>query len=294
MFTHPSVFHVFLFALGYAMVGVTTGLGLEGGGSPLTIVTVRTLCVVVLLFLYCRIAGVSLALPLRDRWIACAIGVALCTNNYTLNEALGRISVPLGVLIFYTWPAMTTVYGWLTGKDRFTWRSLFGLALAFFGLALTLNVDFTIAQMTGVWLALASAVAWSVTFVMVGHQFRGRDSRATTFYMTGTAALIFIVLMAITRDWVLPATTMGWLGLVTLPLFYTFGMIGLFVATGTIGPARVGFYMNFEPVGTLVLSALILGQKLEPIQFVGATLVIAALFLFRPPRSRARALNRSA
>lgn len=288
MFTHPNVFHLLLFALGYAMVSVTTGFGLEGGSNPLTIVTFRSLAVVALLYVYCRLARVSLALPGRDLWIACAIGLALCANNYTLNEALGRIPVPLGVLIFYTWPALTTVYAWLAGKDRFSWRSLFGLALAFVGLALALNVDFTAAEMTGVWFALASAVAWSVTFLLVGHFFGGRDMRAISFYMIATAALILCVVMALTGDLVWPGTAVGWLGLLTLPFFYVFASIGIFAATATMGPSKVGFYMNFEPVGALILAAIFLSQGLKPIQFAGAALVIAALFLFRPLKSDPR------
>ena len=46
---------------------------------------------------------------------------------------------------------------------------------------------------------------------------------------------------------------------------------------------RAGFYMNFEPVASVLLAALILGQVLAPIQLAGAALVVAALFLFRPP-----------
>jgi drug/metabolite transporter (DMT)-like permease len=51
-----------------------------------------------------------------------------------------------------------------------------------------------------------------------------------------------------------------------------------------LGPVRTGFLMNFEPIATVLLSAVILGQYLAPIQLAGAALVVAALFLFRPPR----------
>jgi drug/metabolite transporter (DMT)-like permease len=71
-------------------------------------------------------------------------------------------------------------------------------------------------------------------------------------------------------------------GITTLPFFYAFGMIGLFVATTSLGPMRTGFYMNFEPIATVLLAVPLLGQSLEPIQMAGAALVIAALFLFRP------------
>ncbi|HEU5177560.1 MAG TPA: EamA family transporter, partial [Burkholderiales bacterium] len=66
-----------------------------------------------------------------------------------------------------------------------------------------------------------------------------------------------------------------------------------FTATARIGPMRVGFYMNFEPIAAVILAALILGQQLEPVQLAGGALVVGALFLFRPP-TVSGALPRSA
>ncbi len=274
--------HVLLFATAFAMVGITTGLSLEGGSTPLTIVAIRSVVVVVIFAIYFRLAGVSLAMTPRERSIALAIGLILCLNNWTLNESLAHIPLPLAILIFYLWPAITSIATWLLGKERFTWRSLFGIVLAFAGVGLALNVEFTEAQTRGVLLALVSAVAWSCVFVLAGQFFAGRDSRPVTLWMTVSSAAIFVILVAITGDWTLPATTRGWVGITTLPFFYAFGMIGLFVATTSLGPMRTGFFMNFEPIATVLLAVPLLGQSLEPIQMAGAALVITALFLFRP------------
>jgi drug/metabolite transporter (DMT)-like permease len=280
----PTPAHVLVFATSMAMVGVCTGLALEGGSNPLTVVTVRTLGVVALFLAYFLVARVSVAMPRRELAIAIAIGVVLCLNNYAINAAMGEIPVPLAVLIFYLWPAITTAAAWALGKERFSWRSVCGLVLAFVGVGLALNVDFTAAQARGVWLAVLSAFAWSTVFVLTGHYFHGRDSRPANFWMTLTAAVIFVVVIAVTGALQLPASPAGWTGIVGLPFFYAFGMIGLFVAITTLGPVKTGFYMNFEPIATVILAAVFLKQYLAPIQLAGAALVIAALFLFRPLR----------
>ena len=280
----PTPAHVLVFATAMAMVGICTGLALEGGSNPLTVVTVRTLGVVALFLAYFQVARVSVAMPARELAIALAIGIVLCLNNYAINAAMGEIPVPLAVLIFYLWPAITTAAAWALGKERFSWRSVCGLVLAFAGVGLALNVDFTAAQARGVWLAVLSAFAWSTVFLLTGHFFHGRDSRPANFWMTLTAAAIFVVVIAVTGALQLPGSPAGWTGIVSLPFFYAFGIIGLVVAITTLGPVRTGFYMNFEPIATVILSALILGQYLAPIQLAGAALVVAALFLFRPLR----------
>ncbi|MGH7091328.1 MAG: EamA family transporter, partial [Stellaceae bacterium] len=54
---------------------------------------------------------------------------------------------------------------------------------------------------------------------------------------------------------------------------------------------RVAMGMNVEPLASIVLTFLILGERMRPLQLMGAGLVIAAIFLFRPaPRSRASAV----
>ena len=269
------------------MVGICTALALGGGADPLTVVTLRTLGTVALFLLWFRFAGVPLALPRRERAIAAAIGIPLSINNYLLNMAIAEIPVPLVVLLFYLWPAITTAVSWLTGKERFGWMRLAGLALAFAGIALALNVDFTAAQMKGVWLALGAALAWSATFLLIGHFFHGGDTRQATLHMTATAAVIFVVGSVLAGGLTLPDTNFGWAGVLGVPFFYAFAMIGLFVAMARLGPMRVGFYMNFEPLAAVVLAALILGQRLAPVQLAGGALVVAALFLFRPPTAAA-------
>lgn len=279
--TYP--FHLLAFATSFAMVGICTALALSGGATPLTIVTLRTLGTVALFLLWFRLVGLSIALPPRERAIAAAIGIPLCLNNYLLNLAIAEIPVPLVVLLFYLWPALTTAASWLTGKERFGWMRLAGLALAFAGIALALNVDFTAAQMKGVWLALGAALAWSATFLLISHFFHGGDTRQATLHMTATAAVIFVIATMVSGGLVLPRTDVGWAGVLGVPFFYAFAMIGLFTATAKLGPMRVGFIMNFEPIASVALAALILGQRLEPVQLAGGALVVAALFLFRPP-----------
>jgi drug/metabolite transporter (DMT)-like permease len=281
-------FHLLAFAVAFAMVGVCTAAALQDGATPLAVVTWRTAASVLLVLAWLRLAGVPLVLPRRDVTLAAFIAVPLAANNYLLNAALGEIPVPLAVLIFYLWPAITAVASWLLGREAFRWRLAAGLSAAFAGVALALNVELTAAQAKGVWLALGASLAWSMAFLLTGHFFRGRDTSAPTFYMMLTAAAFFLVACLVTRHVALPQTASGWAGMGGVGLFYAFALIGLFAASVRLGPARSGFYMNFEPVAAVLLAALILGQRLAPIQLAGAALVVAALFLFRPPRGSAR------
>lgn len=290
--TRPTPVHLLVYAASFAMVGICTALALRGGSTPLTVVTVRWLGTLALLAAYFHLVRAPVALSSRERLTATLIAIPLCVNNYCLNAAIAEIPVPLVVLIFYLWPALTTAASWGLGTERFRWSALAGLVLAFSGVALALNADLGASQAKGVLLALTGACAWSAVFLLTHHFFRGRDTRPVTLHMALTAASIFVALSAVAGSFTLPAAHPGWAGLAGVALFYAFGIIGIFTATAKLGPARTGFFMNFEPIAAVLLSALLLGQTLAPVQLAGAALVILALFLFRPPAGAGAGLSR--
>ena len=59
-------------------------------------------------------------------------------------------------------------------------------------------------------------------------------------------------------------------------------MTSILMAAAAIGPTRVAVVMNVEPVASLILTFLILGDRLGPIQLAGAALVVAAIYICQP------------
>ena len=64
------------------------------------------------------------------------------------------------------------------------------------------------------------------------------------------------------------------------------GMTSILYAAATLGATRVAVVMNIEPLASIVLTFLILGERLRPAAAPGALLVIAAIFLV-PAAARA-------
>ena len=84
----------------------------------------------------------------------------------------------------------------------------------------------------------------------------------------------------------LPTAPIGWLGLGLLSLLYTIAFTALFVLLPRLGSVNNAPVLNFEPIAAMILGALILGQKVAPIQIGGALLVIGGIvFLATAPRT---------
>jgi drug/metabolite transporter (DMT)-like permease len=74
--------------------------------------------------------------------------------------------------------------------------------------------------------------------------------------------------------------TDAWAGLIGVGLVATFIAIQTFYAgTQRIGAAQASLLSTVEPIWTIVLASLLLGEHLEPIQLVGGALILTGVVI---------------
>jgi drug/metabolite transporter (DMT)-like permease len=115
--------------------------------------------------------------------------------------------------------------------------------------------------------------------------------------MTATAATYWISAIAVGRP-VFPAEIPAgaWFGLVGVGVVSTFIAIQTFYAgTQRVGAAQAALISTIEPVWTISLAALLLGESLQPVQLAGGALILLGVLLaqtgpraFRSPQPAVR------
>ena len=278
-----NAFFVIGVAVVFSLVSSCARLAYDSGSNALTIVALRTPLVGIALWAYMRARGVSCRLPPSERNWAFVLGAVLAFSTLVLNKALAIIPVPIAILIFYTYPLLTSLVSWVTRTELFSWRVAAALVIAFCGIGLALQVKGGPLNAAGLAYSFAAAAGWGSLLYLSGRVFRGGDSRPRTLHMMFSGSLLVLLACAVTGDVAFPATQKGWIGFAGVPFIYGVAIIGHMAAVIAIGAMKTAFYMNFEPVTTILFSALLLGQFLTPIQLTGAGLVVAALLLFRMP-----------
>ena len=275
-----------IFALGSTVIR----FAYDAGAGTLTIVMVRNIISVVALFLLIRALNVPLRFVRREWWAAPLIGAVMAAYSGAYYMAITTMPVVLAVLTFYTYPLITGVFLWLTGEERFGLAGFAALILAFIGLVLALDVSGANFDLAGTLWALAGAVGFSAVLILSAHLLPKRtDTRPRTLLMLGTASLVAILAVAVSGEVWFPQTSVGWVGLIGSALCYTTAMTSVLFAASVLGATRVALVMNVEPIASLVLTYLILGERLRPFQLGGVALVVASIFLFRPRREPAAA-----
>jgi drug/metabolite transporter (DMT)-like permease len=133
----------------------------------------------------------------------------------------------------------------------------------------------------GVAYALGAACCRTGVLIVTRTYLVGADARLTTWYSLISSTLIFVAASVATQTWNAPQTSIGWASMVVLSLATTAGILFIFVSTMRIGPFRTALIMNLEPLIAMVLSALVLGEVITPIQGIGSAVMLAALVAFQ-------------
>ena len=244
-------------------------------------------------------------MPRRAVAVALALGVLYTVNSSTYFAGLETVSASLGALIVYIYPALVAVIAIQVGQPLRGGRAWAALGLALLGVALAVgspSATATPPPLTGLLLMLASPIVYAVWIVLAA-RLSGEDREdvgrasgtavdplaAGAIMLSATAATFWVTALAFARP-VLPAQIPGaaWFGIAGIGLVSTFIAVQAFYAGAhQIGAARASLISTVEPIWTIGLAALLLGESLAPLQLLGGALIIGGVVLSQTGRDRA-------
>ncbi len=233
--------------------------------------------------------GVSSARPPRRTvLVALALGVlGYSAQAGFFFSALRHIDVSLTSLLLYTFPVLVCAGAVALGRERYEPWKAGVLALASAGTALVLlGGGGGPVQATGVLLGLGAGVTYSV-YILVAEAAIGRiDAWLFSALVTSGAALTFAV-TGVVNGGLSAASAAGWLWMGAIALVSTVVAISTFLlGIARVGSSTASIVSTVEPVLTVTLAVLVLGEALGPAQLLGGALVIAAVLALQSPRGR--------
>jgi drug/metabolite transporter (DMT)-like permease len=268
-------------ASSFAIVDILIRWGFEAGADALTMVTIRGLIGIPLLYLWLRVGVTAKPLTARQIWIALGFGVMFAGNVYLLFIAIELMPVPIAILTYFVYPLLTGLIGAATRLDTLTWRGALAALAAFAGLALMLGAHPGGIALVGVLAALAASLCRTTTLVLTRSLLAGADPRLITWYSLISSTVLFALAVLATGAWNPPQTAFGWWCMLGIGTGTTVALLGVFMATLRIGPFRTALFMNLEPLLATIGAALLLGEVITSVQALGGAVMIAALVVFQ-------------
>ena len=131
---------------------------------------------------------------------------------------------------------------------------------------------------------VAAATIYAVYIVTGTRLARHAAPLAMAAVVIASAAAVFIVAAA-GRGPRWPADAGGWAAVAAIALVSTVAAITLFFAgLERIGPVRASTLSTVEPLFTVALAAIVLGETIAPVQLAGGALILAAVVVLARAR----------
>ncbi|WP_084201319.1 DMT family transporter [Geobacter pickeringii] len=263
-------------AVGFGALGIFGKVAFAAGASTAVVLFLRFLVAGVLM---AALMG-ALRLPWprgRDLWILGGMGaVGYVGQAFCYFSALRYASAGLTALLLYLYPALVTLASAALGRQRLTPLKVAAVAASLGGIILTVS-DGLAGSPAGIAFGAGAAVIYT-GYILVGERVSRRTGAipAATVIMLAAAVVYGAAVAWEGARW--PAGIAGWGAVAAIALFSTVvAMVGFFAGMQRLGAADASTLSTLEPVVTLLLAALFLGESLGATEMAGAVLVLGAV-----------------
>ncbi|MFZ9097890.1 MAG: DMT family transporter [Burkholderiaceae bacterium] len=276
-----------LVALLYAANHVAARLAFDHGSNVLTAITVRSGCTAVVVWFIVRLRHLKLELqPGQASWLL-ILGLLVSVQSFGLYSAVARLPVALALLAFNTYPLWTALWARLWLKQRTEPAVLKTMPFILIGLMLSLDVFGQSSGLSpaeqwqsigaGVLFALMGSASFGLALVVTQYRVVQIDGQIRTATTMGLVSVIVGSVMMSQGGPQWPHDAAGWAGLVGLTVMYGTAFTLMFVVLPKLGVVGNSAIMNVEPIFSLLLAWLLLGQVVGGTQVLGALLVVGSV-----------------
>jgi drug/metabolite transporter (DMT)-like permease len=202
-------------------------------------------------------------------------------QSFCYFTGLTLASAGLVALLLYLYPAIVTVISVIFLKEPVSKLKITALVLALAGTVLTIGPAGG-GQPLGIILSLGAAFIYSI-YILVGSKIvkQGTAIQSSTVIII-SAAVVYGGLLSVQGP-AFPVTLSGWISVIALALISTVLAVVTFLAgLERVGPTNAATLSTIEPVVTVTLASLVLGEIITPLRISGGMMILlAVIFLAR-------------
>jgi len=247
-----------------------------GVGGPM-IVAERVLVMIAIGLVIGRLTRASFSVPRNERMPLFGLGIGSTGVSICYISSVAFIPITIAAVIFYTFPILIVVLSPFIDRKPLTLAMMAIVLTAFIGVVLVLGTTDAGLDPRGLLLAAGASISAAIQF------FAGTRCR-----QTGTAAKLVISQVIVLPSALLTVYFTGAIFTVDsqmiafVPVWLTiggfvFGFGFQILALARISASVAGLAFCLEPVVAALTSAIVLGERLASIQYLGGMIVFAAI-----------------
>lgn len=275
----------------FASAHIAARISFDHGTGLLTAVLFRSGVSLLLLGLIAFWHKQSLLISWRVSPWQLALGLLIAIQSISIYSAVSRIPVGIALLVVNTFPAQLALITWALGGPPPSRKAAVLMGIILIGLLLALDIPGLMATdidniqqwVVGVSFSLLAAFAFAIGLWVTEHRLLHVQGSARSFYTMLTVLIVTAIAGQVDvipngLNW--PQDLLGWAMLMLLSGLYAVGFITLFMLAPRLDLAKNAPAMNIEPVASLSLGWVILGQQLNTMQIIGGAIVVSCIVAF--------------
>lgn len=204
-------------------------------------------------------------------------GIATALVGIAYLSSVAFIPISVAAVVFYTFPVLIVLAEPLVTGTPLRPDRLGVALLAFVGVAMVVGPDLHGLDPRGLALAIVASLCAVVQFFAAAHCAR-IPTLPKLFWSHVVILPVALAIMLATGGFQSPQTFL--LAPIAVAITYGGYIVGFLfqlLALARIAPGPAGLAFCAEPVFAVALAAIVLGERLGPLQYAGGALVIAAL-----------------
>ncbi len=266
-------------ALSFGAMAIFARIAYEAGTNPVTVLFLRF--TIAAIFMVAIMAAKDMAFP-RGRpliTLLCMGGLGYVGLSLAFFTALTMAPAGLVAILLYLYPAFVTLLATIFFKKPVTILTMVALSLTFGGTILIVGLDGGRGEFLGIVLAITAAVLYSIYIIVGSKAISDVDAFAASTTVIIAAGVVFSAIVAV-KGVKFPATSTGWVAVLAIALISTaLAIVTFFAGLKRIGPANASMISTLEPVVTIALAIIVLGETITMPKILGGVMILAAVAL---------------
>lgn len=225
---------------------------------------------------------------LRNWKILCILAsLSVVCYNTLIYMALNYNSVANTILINSMTPVFILLESWIGFRDKITPKQMLGGLISFGGLSLILTrgnlttlLDLTFSK--GDFLTIAAAASWAGYTVLLRLRPKELSSVGFLTAISGFGSIIMLPFYLLEFGFKGPFL-LGPAEISTIAYMAIFSSVLALLlwnkGVAEVGPNKAGFFIHLNPVYSIILAYIFLGETLQGYHYPGMVLIIIGLFL---------------
>jgi drug/metabolite transporter (DMT)-like permease len=203
--------------------------------------------------------------------------------------ALTMAPAGLVAILLYLYPAFVTILATIFLKKPVTMLKCMALVMTLGGTILMIGLDSDTGQVLGIVLGITAAVLYSIYIVVGSKVILNAGAFPASTVVIISAGVVFSGVVT-AKGVQFPITLTGWISVFAIALVSTaLAIVTFFAGLKKIDPANASMISTLEPVVTIVLAVVVLGEAVTTPKILGGIMILMAVVLLARSEAYAQA-----